>query len=680
MKLKDITYLEKNFEKFLGGIAVLVIALAVWYYGLNTPNIVEINRQQVGPAQVDQIVLTEAQRLRGQLDSDEVAAPLKNLTVPDYTENFVGKLNQTPAPDSDFPLALGTKSFEGDEGGPGIDNLIPPYHEPDIPEPAIVAARADMGAIAPEEVEANDDLKEFFGAKAPFDEAWVSVVGQFDMKQMMKELTQPADDEHQMIPPAWWQDTFAIVDVQLARQTMKPDGTWPADDQFEIVEPMPGRISFRGVPRQLSGQQATAYLQAINDYRSDIIQPAFYELVGAQWQPPEAIDEEAVAAAGDVEEQVREIKRQLRIKTGRLRIIDKQIDRLQNRGGRSGGSSPRAPVGGLEGVSGEFGEFGPGAGGAAPRPQQQRPSGTNRLLEKRLERLNTQRDEAVQELKELEAKLQELTTGESPDAGRTDRRRATSTPRTGRPRGGEFARGEFGEFGPGGEFGGEFGEYGEFGPGGPESGARPTRPRSRDGLNIMNVDTVDLWASDMTAEPGKTYRYKMRVTVVNVLFNKSNMPEAQAKRHEKKFLIDSGWSGWSKPAKLEKTMHFFASSASPQPAPGQATFDVFKFHGGQWLRQEFTVKPGDPIGGVASVTDPFGQRSEVDFSTGSFLVDINFNYVIPSRLGNMSRKTQMIMIMDEGEMMTRRVDADKNSEQRDSLEQKMQAGVAEASR
>jgi hypothetical protein len=660
MKMKNIGFFEANFEKFLLGLALLVVAVSTYYFVFSTPNEIELNNQPAQPSEVDNVVYSEAQRLQAQLSSELVADPLKNLKVPDYTANFVGKLGQAATPVSEFTIPMGGLAFKSDKIIDDPGGAPKPFFEPAIPTPTIVAQAADMGAINEAEVDAIPELKTALGDGPPYDTAWVSVVGQFSMADMVKQLTQAEDDRHRMIPPDWWKTTFAIVDVQLARQQQNPDGTWPADDKYELVATLPGKLSFRGVPRDPTPQQASEYLKLINQHRGVVIQQPFYELANDRvWVAPEPVDETVEVAAGDVKEQVRELERQMRLKLARVRIIEQQITRLKsprstNRptpgGGRPGGFE------GLEGVSGEFGEFGPSA------PTAPRSTGGSSILEKRVQRLTDQANQIKLELKELQDQYKKLTTGEDTPAGRrpaTPARRPGATPYPG-----EFG-GEFGEFGP--EFGGEFGE---FGPGAPA-------PRRDDAaLNILGTETVDLWASDLGVEPGKTYRYRMRVTVVNVLFRKPGLPEAQQKANENKFLVDSAWSDWGKPVAIEKVQHFFVMSASPQPEPGQATFENWKFYNGQWYRAEFSVHPGDPIGGKAMAADPTGQKVEVDFATGGYLVDIDFNYIVRARLGNLPRKTQVVMYIMDGQLMQRRVDLDKDDPMRRQLQDKMRSGIA----
>ncbi|MBI1368094.1 MAG: hypothetical protein GC162_05510 [Planctomycetes bacterium] len=679
MKLKNIGFFELHFEKFLGGLAVIVILFAVYRYGMNTPNVVELNGQQVTAKDVDPLVLGEAKRLSGVLNSNEVHQALRDLTVPSYTENFAAKIKQPPVPDSNYALAFSSVTVFDNIKDTGVD-LKNPMWEPVIPAPSIVAVRADLGTFAPEEVQNNTALRTALKmTEAPYDTSWVSVAGQYDMKALKDELNKKEDEQHRAIPQTYIDNTFAFADVQIARQQMNPDGTWPADDKYEIVPAMPsdGIVSFRDVPRKVDGQAAGQYLAAMRQYQSVVMQPPFPEVVGTPWAPPEAQVDVGVGG-GDNATQLSELKRQMRVTSARMQMTLQNIDRLRNPKRAvvrppAGGVRPPAGGGEFEGGPGEFGPPPTVAPGG---------SGTNVLLEKRIARLNEQVDKYKVELQQLQDKV-DLLSGKKPGT--------TATPAPGAPRlpvapGGEFP-GPGVPGGPdgfaaqremmmreGGLLGG--GEFGEFGAAAPAPGA----PAGGAGANmdIFHVDKISIWSSDLNAKPGKTYRYKMRVVVTNVLFNKPDLPEDQKKANADKFLVESTWSAWSKPVKVEQTRYYFATNASPQPAPGQATLEVWRFYNGQWRSQEFAVRPGGPIGATIPVAMEDGAKHDVNFFTGDYVVDMDFNYQVPARLGNLPRRTQLVLVLSDDMVTQHRVDMDRDSNKREQLKNQPTGGVAAA--
>jgi len=124
---------------------------------------------------------------------------------------------------------------------------------------------------------------------------------------------------------------------------------------------------------------------------------------------------------------------------------------------------------------------------------------------------------------------------------------------------------------------------------------------------------VAVWAHDDTVQPGKTYRYRMRVRLKNPLYGTWNV--AKTPELAQKFTIDSEWTDWKEVRAPRNTEYFFASTRTQikEDTVLSANVDVFKRIKGEWTKEQFTVAPGDSIGGV---------KNGVDYSTGATLVDL----------------------------------------------------------
>jgi hypothetical protein len=186
-------------------------------------------------------------------------------------------------------------------------------------------------------------------------------------------------------------------------------------------------------------------------------------------------------------------------------------------------------------------------------------------------------------------------------------------------------------------------------------------------LDPTNDNKVDLWAIDFNAQPGQTYRYRVRVGIVNPLFNKSNLPKDQLEEHQSKFLLFSKHSEWTKPVTIERLQHFFVIGGNRNPAPGNVAFEVWKFHDGQWRNEEFRAAPGDPIGGLRTVRAPGVEPTDVDFYTGAVLVDADFEFAVPGKIGNMTSKTLRALVMQDNRILMRRRDHDNRDPKLDWL-------------
>ena len=140
-----------------------------------------------------------------------------------------------------------------------------------------------------------------------------------------------------------------------------------------------------------------------------------------------------------------------------------------------------------------------------------------------------------------------------------------------------------------------------------------------------------VWAYDITAQAGRTYRYRVALEVYNPLFaRKLSLVEEQEYLAESMVkLIDA--SEWSEPVTVVPSLQVLAVRAMPSGYDensgrlgyGEAMAEVWRFYDGQWWPRRFSIQPGDIIGGMASPDgqDPDG-ADPIDFSTEWFVVDI----------------------------------------------------------
>ncbi|MBG83254.1 MAG: hypothetical protein CMJ40_01765 [Phycisphaerae bacterium] len=143
-----------------------------------------------------------------------------------------------------------------------------------------------------------------------------------------------------------------------------------------------------------------------------------------------------------------------------------------------------------------------------------------------------------------------------------------------------------------------------------------------------------VWAYDITAQSGRTYRYRTAVSVYNPLFARklSLVKEQESLAESMVKLVDA--SDWSEPFTVVPSLQVLAVRAMPSGYEansgrlgyGEATAEVWRFYQGQWWPRLFSIQPGDVIGGIAP-PDGSGQEGQegqdaIDFSTQWFVVDI----------------------------------------------------------
>lgn len=147
-------------------------------------------------------------------------------------------------------------------------------------------------------------------------------------------------------------------------------------------------------------------------------------------------------------------------------------------------------------------------------------------------------------------------------------------------------------------------------------GARPGQarrpgadPRAQE-LQLLEQDSVRLWAHDLGVEPGATYRYRSRAVVNNPLFRKGpvldqNDQALQAAAADP--YARGAWSEWSDPVVVGAREYFFVSSADSEGALSagrpSATVEVFRMYYGHYRKSTLTLTPGDPVEGTVRLPD-----------------------------------------------------------------------------
>lgn len=150
-----------------------------------------------------------------------------------------------------------------------------------------------------------------------------------------------------------------------------------------------------------------------------------------------------------------------------------------------------------------------------------------------------------------------------------------------------------------------------------EQAAQPNQPVSSNPTAastekpLLENTSVTLWTHDLTAEAGKTYRYRLRAVLVNPLFGRqaSLKPEQQEMAAERS--IAGAWSEWTGPVAIDPDEYFFMTSASERDGldSTRATFELFKFYYGYYRRGSVTLYPGDIL--AAEMTLPANQTLKI---------------------------------------------------------------------
>jgi hypothetical protein len=114
------------------------------------------------------------------------------------------------------------------------------------------------------------------------------------------------------------------------------------------------------------------------------------------------------------------------------------------------------------------------------------------------------------------------------------------------------------------------------------------------GTNLATLtDPILVWAIDDTAQPGKTYRYRMRVGVLNPVAGTGHVAERDAARKDQ-VVLWSDFAPVAEPVSVYKKVYFFAKDVQEQTRT--ASIEVARYLRGYWRSETFQVRPGETIG------------------------------------------------------------------------------------
>ncbi|HEV7301217.1 MAG TPA: hypothetical protein VGN72_17765 [Tepidisphaeraceae bacterium] len=156
------------------------------------------------------------------------------------------------------------------------------------------------------------------------------------------------------------------------------------------------------------------------------------------------------------------------------------------------------------------------------------------------------------------------------------------------------------------------------------------------------MQDVVTWVHDDTVEPGKSYRYRIRYSMKNPVYN-TNLAGPDV---VKVFAIkqdEKQASAWTEPVMIATRTQFFIASV----LQNRATMRVFRWQDGRLNSKDFTVYPGDTIG---------TRDGDIDYSTGHTVVDIRDN-------------ASVLVMNDQSALAERSFDADRRDPEFQKLQQ-----------
>ncbi|MEM1210970.1 MAG: hypothetical protein AAGI68_01600 [Planctomycetota bacterium] len=179
---------------------------------------------------------------------------------------------------------------------------------------------------------------------------------------------------------------------------------------------------------------------------------------------------------------------------------------------------------------------------------------------------------------------------------------------------------------------------------------------------VAPAGSIIVWAHDLTARPGQTYRYKLAVNAINPLFGFARLPPEQIDMAQNQPAVGPGEeqlanAPWGPPVAVEPMLEFFVTGGrAGQPA----TVEVYRRHDGRWHTETFQPAPGDLIG-AADV------QGQINMDTGAVVVDI-----LSERDDQGTEINSLLLVDETGLMQVRNINADRRSDRRTELKSRIE--------
>ncbi len=557
MSAKGINPLEAHWEKIALGV-VLLAAIGILVMQFTSSRQVTVGSKSVPIHKAYGELKTRAQVVKGQLEAvvEEADMPQPPAGSPGAAV-FASALAEGVAPKSELAIALGGTgaAIEATSGvGAANDVRLAVLEVPATSSPEVATV---LGTLHPAEYKNSPEVRALLADPEVPDHVSVSVEAEFDAATLLARLSTDPDGPSGPIVPiprSWWNNRVEILAVQLEREELRAGGEW---GDRTIVDQMPGRFSLLEELENVEAlDQMDAMVQAASQEAGRVRRPRYYDHVfGAEWVEPSAVETVAVSVADDPA-----IRRELRQLEQVQRGIDAAIKNVQKEGGQT--QEPFRLEDGEAGRGRDVQPQGQGRGQGRPGRGRDQPadSGPNqRVIDRNLATIDRN---VEQETDIIESLL---------DAGVPE-------------------------------------EEINF-PSNWQGFEDAPDPRDEaedeiDDLPLLESDMVRVWNHDVTVERGKTYRYRMVISINNPMFGHDAGLVEEQKSMASIRLLQSAPSAWSAPVRVDDQTYYFITSAHEGGVGGignnrnaRATALIASFRWGYWRTGTVNLQPGDLIAG-----------------------------------------------------------------------------------
>ena len=585
---KVMDLLEKHVQWLALGLGVVWLLLMTWTYVINPPAQVEIGTETLTAGEVDEYTVANAVRPLEEAMKPKEAPPmhvdnfaarwLKRMdwqeAEPIQTEGLIASARLIPdrlfhAPRG--PLPPGGTEIALDPTKPAVQGGVATI--PVLPAAVVSDWRFGRSTIIepPPIVPIGQPQPPAPLVPPEIDKDWITQSFKVNLPSIAA-----AFQKAQVPPPPPGTGNTAFLRVEMARQELMPNGNWGNDTVLKPLPPLQPNMVRQEFPKPKAGiHQETAYLNWAVQNTGDIVQPAFYQTVpnkGDIWQrpgePAQAINAGAFNPqqylTGPIPPELTPEQRKMVLDARREQVRLREQQRRQNPRtprGRPGDQPPEMEEGMMNfaPLDAERPKF------LQVRPPYRPPYNPNLPPDMQgMEEEMMMEDPAMME----QAMAPQILGVGTPDL--------------------DYPAGQFD----------------------PATWAAPVpgAPVPPPGAPVRPQD-VSIWAHDDTVQPGKTYRYRVRYTLLNPLFNKPGAAKNPA--DARVFAIESPFSDWGPAIEVPSLTNFFIANALMNQ--GKVRFDVYHWEKGQQHHTVVTAGPGDMIA---------SNQNGVKFDTGHTIVEL----------------------------------------------------------
>ncbi|NQV31171.1 MAG: hypothetical protein HQ515_00670 [Phycisphaeraceae bacterium] len=122
---------------------------------------------------------------------------------------------------------------------------------------------------------------------------------------------------------------------------------------------------------------------------------------------------------------------------------------------------------------------------------------------------------------------------------------------------------------------------------------------------FTRLDEIVFWSHDDSMDPGKIYRYRIRLGVLNPVAGLGYVSQKDI-AFKDQVILWSDFSTQTEPVEIPERLYFFANTF--QAASSAVSVEVAKFDNGYWRSSIFSVKPGETIGRVVEIEPEEDER------------------------------------------------------------------------